>query len=107
MNGHHFDYVAEHARSAVNRRVSLAVLGAALVTTVARAPGASAKKSGKNAKNSKKKCKRQVGQCIDNFAAFCAQSSTPDQCFAALSQCCQPLGACHAGAFLTCLQNVA
>ena len=110
MNNLAFDALARNAAAAVSRRASLLTLGGAgLVAAMAHPQLAGAGKAGKKAK---KKCKKQVGQCRDNFTQHCAVCCSDteeefDLCFATFAACCEPLAQCNAAATFACLEGIA
>lgn len=108
MTSETFDALTRETGIHEDRRTSLKTLGAAaLFAAVAGPLSAQAKQS--PGKKAKKKCKKQVGQCVSAFTAICEALDEEDQdvCFAQVQQtlapCCQSLGNCGAGEFVTCV----
>jgi hypothetical protein len=90
----------------VVRRRSLLILGG--VAAASAAAGSSRVHAGKVAKKARKRsrktCRRQVDQCRNVMADFCAREELdcPDNVLEAALACCSPLSTCKAGQALDC-----
>ena len=96
MNDQAPDAITPTRTPAMNRRTSLAALGAAAFAARNRTA-----KAGKAGKKARKKCEKQRGPCERFIREGCGASQ---ECLAARLPCCRSLEKCKFLAFGTCFE---
>jgi hypothetical protein len=104
MIAHTIDDLARGAGPGLNRRFSLAALGA-VARAIAKRPASTdaANANKKERRNARKRCQRQRGPCEAVVREILCGGD--EECLAELLPCCGLLARCSFAAFITCADS--